>query len=119
MISAEARVRAALMLVGRLIDRHGLTPDEAVTAVAQRGRRETGPHTDLVTLEATAVLEEAFAPIRALMDAFKPIAEAAAVVMADLARALRTAHERQAVAPHASRPAWASPYGPPPRRSFR
>ncbi|MEU6929007.1 hypothetical protein AB0A05_07565 [Streptomyces sp. NPDC046374] len=115
MTPEQASARAALLLIGRLVKRHGLTVEEAVTAVAQRRRRETGPHTDLVVAEAHAVLAEALAPIRACMDALRPMAQAAAAAMAELGRALNQAAP-VARAARADRPAWASPYGPPPRR---
>ncbi|KPI33341.1 hypothetical protein OV450_1429 [Actinobacteria bacterium OV450] len=120
-MTTPPQARAALMLIHRLIRNHGLTVEEAVTAVAQRRRHETGPHTHLVTAEATAVLDEAFAPIRALMEALKPVAEALTAAMAELAARLRPVAEQaaNATATATSRPAWASPYGPPPRRRFR
>ncbi|MBT2453306.1 hypothetical protein [Streptomyces sp. ISL-86] len=117
MTPEQARARAALLLIGRLVRLRGLTVEEAVTAVAQRRRRETGPHTDLVVAEAHAVMSEALAPIRAAMEAFKPIAQAAAAAMAELARALRPIAQQTAAA-RRDRPAWATPYGPPPRRRF-
>lgn len=111
MTPEQAHARAALLLIGRLVKRRGLTVREAVTAVAQRRRRETGPHTDLVLAEARAVLAEALAPMRALIEAFQPVARAAATVMAELGGALSQAPDVRA-----DRPAWVSPYGPPPRR---
>ncbi|WP_228976704.1 hypothetical protein [Streptomyces sp. DH12] len=115
MTPEQASVRAAQLLIGRLVKRHGLTVEEAVAAVAQRRRREAGPHTDLVVAEATAVLAEVLAPVRAVMEALRPMAQAAAAAMADLARALRQAATATR-GTRADRPAWASPYGPPPRR---
>ncbi|MFD0209174.1 hypothetical protein ACFVH9_08550 [Streptomyces hirsutus] len=109
------QARAALWLTGRLIKRHGLTVEEAVTAVAQKQRQETGPHTHLVAAEAAAVMSEATATLRALMDAVRPAAEAAAAAMAALVRALQTAPQPPARA-RRDRPAWVSPYGPPRRR---
>ncbi|THA54282.1 hypothetical protein [Streptomyces sp. A1136] len=117
MTPEQASARAALLLIGRLVRLRGLTVEEAVTAVAQRRRRETGPHTDLVVAEAHAVMSEALAPIRAAMEAFKPMAQAAAAAMAELARALRPVAQQTAAA-RRDRPAWATPYGPPPRRRF-
>ncbi|WP_327241048.1 hypothetical protein OG243_01880 [Streptomyces sp. NBC_01318] len=81
---------------------------KAVTAVAQRRRRETGPHTELV-------LAEAMAPMCSLMEAFQPLAEAAAAAMAELGRALQPVAQ-QATGSRCDRPPWATPYGPPPRR---
>ncbi|MEC3995216.1 hypothetical protein VSR01_17405 [Actinacidiphila sp. DG2A-62] len=114
MTPEQASARAALLLISRLVRNHGLTADEAATAVVQRRRRETGPHTHLVIVEANAVLAEAFAPMRKVIEAFQPIAKAAAAAMADLVRAFQPVAQ-QAAAAHRDRPAWASPYGPPPR----
>ncbi|MFI0827220.1 hypothetical protein ACH4Q7_22505 [Streptomyces roseolus] len=52
------------------------------------------------------------------IDALRPLAQAAARALADLAHALRQAADYlQTAAPvHRDRPAWATPYGPPPRR---
>ncbi|WP_284576703.1 hypothetical protein [Streptomyces sp. 2P-4] len=113
----QAHARAALILIRRLVQNHGLTVEEAVTAVAQRRRGETGPHTQLVAREATAVVREAAAPIRAALEALRPAFAAATAAMAELARALRAAIPSQpAASTHRDRPAWATPYGPPPRQ---
>jgi hypothetical protein len=118
MTPEQASARAALLLISRLVRNHGLNADEAVTTVAQRRRRETGPHTHLVIVEANAVLAEAFAPMRKLIEGLQPIAQAAAAAMADLLRALQPVAQ-QAAAARRDRPAWASTYGPPPRRQSR
>ncbi|WP_327421861.1 hypothetical protein OG763_15095 [Streptomyces sp. NBC_01230] len=115
MTPEEASARAELLLIGRLVRNRGLAVEEAVTAVAQRRRRETGPHTDIVLAEAHAVLAEAMAPMRSLMEALKPLAQAAAAPMVELSCALRPVAEQSTAAPR-DRPAWATPYGPPPRR---
>ncbi|BBA98299.1 hypothetical protein RVR_4431 [Actinacidiphila reveromycinica] len=114
MTPEQASARAALVLIHRLVRRHGLSVEDAATAVAQRRRREDGPHTHLVVAEAHAVLAEAMAPIRTFMEAMRPVAKAAAAAMAELARALQPVARQ--VAAGRDRPAWASPYGPPPRR---
>ncbi|MFB8347981.1 hypothetical protein [Streptomyces niveus] len=115
MTPEQASARAAIILVRRLIMNHGLTVEEAVTAVAQLRRREDGPHTHLVVAEAHAVMAEALVPIRKMIEAFQLIAQAAAAAMAELGRALRQ-NAPAATAVRRDRPAWASPYGPPPRR---
>ncbi|MGW6456299.1 hypothetical protein ACWF94_10295 [Streptomyces sp. NPDC055078] len=115
MTPEQASARAALILIGRLVKLHGLTVEEAVTAVAQRRRRESGRHTHLVVAEARAVMAEAMAPIRAAIEAFRPMAQAAAAAMAVLDRALRQTAPAATATRH-DRPAWATPYGPPPRR---
>ncbi|WNI31479.1 hypothetical protein [Streptomyces sp. ITFR-6] len=114
MTPEQASAHAALVLIRRLVRTHGLSVEDAATAVAQRRRREDGPHTHLVVAEAHAVLAEAMAPIRTFMEAMRPVAKAAAAAMAELARALQPVARQ--VATVRDRPAWASPYGPPPRR---
>lgn len=118
MTPEQASAHAALILIGRLVTRRGLTVEEAVTAVAQRRRREDGPHTDLVIAEAHAVVAEAAAPVMALMqkmaEAMQPVIQAASAAMAELARAFKPATGKTAA--RRDRPVWASPYGPPPRR---
>lgn len=115
MTPEQASAHAALILVGRLVQRRGLTVEEAVTAVAQRRRREDGPHTDLVVAEAHAVMSEALAPVREFMEAMRPMMQAATTAMAELGRALLQSAPA-ATAARRDRPAWATPYGPPPRR---
>ncbi|WP_433916921.1 hypothetical protein [Streptomyces sp. NBC_01744] len=114
MTPEEASARAALLLIARLVQRHELTPQEASVAVEQARRKETGPHTHLVTLEAMQVLRAATAPIRATLEALRPIAEAAAA-MAELARALAPVAQ-QTTAARRDLPAWTTPHWPPPRR---
>ncbi|MFZ4266552.1 hypothetical protein [Streptomyces arboris] len=117
MTPEQASARAALLLVRRLISRHGLTYEDAVTAVTQRRRGEDGPHTHLVLAEATAVLREAIEPIRTFAAALRPAAEAAARAMTTLTAALRTAPATTQA--HPDRPAWATPYGPRPATADR
>ncbi|RWZ73361.1 hypothetical protein EQK42_24840, partial [Streptomyces albidoflavus] len=112
MTPEQASARASIILTRRLVTNHGLTVEEAITALAQRRRRETGPHTHLVVAEANAVLAEALQPIRAAIEALRPMAEAAATAMGDLGRALRQTTPA-AQAARRDRPAWATPYGPP------
>ncbi|MFD3844758.1 hypothetical protein ACFWVB_02560 [Streptomyces microflavus] len=114
MTPEQARAQAALVLTNRLVTNRGLTRADAVTAVVQRKHDETGPHTDLVTAEAIAVLDEAFAPIRAFTAALVPAAEAACTAIRELMEALQATPSRPA---KADRPAWVTPYGPPPRRT--
>ncbi|MFI9026362.1 hypothetical protein [Streptomyces sp. NPDC053560] len=122
MTSDQDRARAVVFLTVRLVRRHDLTAEEAVTAIAQVRAGQDGPHTQLVREEATAVMREAAIPIRRLLDALRPVAVAAARAFADIARALRpiqAAAARTARAARRDRPDWASPYGPPPRRGGR
>jgi len=107
MTPEQARASAALLLIRRLVKNHGLTVEEAVTAVTQRRQNETGPHTHLVAQEATAVVREAAAPLRAFAEAIRPALAAATAAMAELARALRTA-TTPLPAPHPT-----GPSGPP------
>ena len=110
----KPQAEAAMLLVHRLITRHGLTTEEAVTAVAQRHRGVEGPHTHLVTAEAQTVVKDTAAAFRAVAEALRPAAEAAAAAIRAFLEAVRTA-------PHLpgrrrDRPAWQSPYGPAQRR---
>lgn len=115
MTPEQAQGRAAVMLAARLVDRHGLTAREALTAVAQVQRHETGPHTHLVRAEATAVLNEIAAPFRALVQAVQPLFATAARAASDLLAAFRTRPQETHEPVSRRRPAWQSPYGPPPR----
>lgn len=116
--------RAAMVMVGRLVHRHGLTLGEALVAVDQRRRRETGPHTDLVKAEAEEYVREFRAALRSLVDPLQPLMAAAARALAELAKALQPVARQLAEHAAASstparrrdRPAWATTYGPPPRR---
>jgi hypothetical protein len=115
-MTTDHEARATTLLFLHLVTRYELAPEEAVLAIEQTRRGETGPHTRLVTVAATAIVREAAAPMRTLFDALLPLAEAAARAMADLARALAPVVQQL----HArDRPPWVSPYGPPPRRRFR
>ncbi|MFD9903882.1 hypothetical protein [Streptomyces sp. NPDC059063] len=107
------------LLTGSLIHHHGLTPEEAAQAVLQRRRGETGPHAHLVDAEAAALLKQAQALMQAVIKAFEPLARAGMNSMAELARAVQSAAQDTGEAPtvRPNRPAWASPYGPPPRRT--
>lgn len=115
-VRTEHEARAAVVLMLRLVTRRGLTPQEASTAVDQVHRGETGPHTHLATMEAAQLLAEATAPVRAMLEALRPIAENAARAMAELARALAPITKQLATGNRGDRLAWVSPYGPPPRR---
>ncbi|MEU8834858.1 hypothetical protein [Streptomyces sp900116325] len=118
MTPEQASARAALLLIGRLVKNHGLTVEEATTAVGQRRRRETGPHTHLVLAEAHDVLTEAMAPIRALADAMAPMVRAATAAMSEIVSTLRQPATQQTTTANRDRPTWATPYGPPPSRRF-
>ncbi|MFH8577180.1 hypothetical protein [Streptomyces zaomyceticus] len=108
----EHEERAARILVLRLVIRRGLTPQEASAAIDQVRRGEIDPHTHLATLEAAQLLASATAPVRAMLESLRPIAETAAHAMAELASVLATGNL-------GDRPAWVTPYGPPPRRRRR
>lgn len=108
--------RAAVVLAYRLIQRRGLTTQEAFAAVEEARRKEVGPHTHLVSMEAAQLLAEATAPVRAMLESLRPLAESAARAMAELARALAPITRQVATGNRGDRPAWVSPYGPPPRR---
>ncbi|MFC8723702.1 hypothetical protein [Streptomyces bacillaris] len=118
---AQARAHASLVLIHRLVHRRGLTVEQAVTAVAQSQRNEPGPHTTLVAAEAMKALVEATTPIRALLESLAPAAKARAQKAAAALRAAADRLARPATPPDEngrySRPAWVSPYGPPPRKA--
>ncbi|WP_433856717.1 hypothetical protein [Streptomyces kronopolitis] len=110
--------RAALLVAQRLVARHGLTAQQALAAVAQAERGESGEHTDLVRTEAHALLAElaaALAPIREAFRRMAPAVKAAGAAMLQAAEQLRSS---PASAGRRDRPAWQSPYGPPARRRF-
>ncbi|WP_030672318.1 hypothetical protein [Streptomyces sp. NRRL B-1347] len=113
----QRRAHAALLLVSRLISRHNLTHAEACRAVVHRQRNETGPHTHLVDAEALALAEEAMAPLRAMIQAAQPHLRALTTAVVDLVRAFEQLNQQKAHASRQGRPAWESPYGPPPRRT--
>ncbi|MGW5930527.1 hypothetical protein ACWF2L_30495 [Streptomyces anulatus] len=117
MTPEQASDRAALLLAQRLVRTRDLTPDEAMLAVLQRRRGETGPHTRLVTEEAAAIVEEVAAPIRAFAAAMVPAVEAACTAVRELLRTMQTQPAHQPAKNRSDRPAWATPYGPPPRRT--
>ncbi|MFJ2717442.1 hypothetical protein [Streptomyces sp. NPDC087437] len=112
---AAARALVAL----RLVDRHGLTPGTATSAVRAAANGEPNPHLDLVSAEAEAAAAEATQygshDLAALISAI----QAATTAMKQFSEACRT------VGPHPAyckpprrrdRPAWQSPYGPAHRR---
>lgn len=126
------------ILVGRLMDRHGLPWLTAHAAVRRAERGLTGRHTALVHQEAAAVRSEAIARINRtftdLRRGLEPMARALGETLRQLAESLRRlglAAEQAGAArrdgytlapPPAAprrRPAWQSPYGPPPRKAQR
>lgn len=115
MTTEQAQGRATVVLAARLVDRHGLTAREALTAVSQVIRHEPGPHTHLVRAEATAITHELVAPFRALLQAVQPLMTTAARALAELAAAFQRPPHPSRAAAERPRPAWQSPYGPPPR----
>jgi hypothetical protein len=116
----QAQARAALLLILRLFRHHDLSPAEAASAVHQRRAGQTGPHTHLVTQEAHAMIREAAAPLRAIVQALRPLVRMAADVMAEFTRAAQqvVAGIHAGTGARRTRPAWMSPYGPPTRRRF-
>ncbi|MCM1964862.1 hypothetical protein [Streptomyces sp. G1] len=117
MTPEQTRASMNLTMIGRLVQRHGLTAEEAATAVAQHSRGETGPHTPLIAAEAFVMLGEFTARLRAaLIEAFAPAMERLAAGLAQLARNVQTLTEQDTGRRRSDRPAWVSPYGPPARR---
>lgn len=117
--AVRPRANGRNVLIQRLIERHGLSVEAARAAILAAERGQTGPHTELAAREAQAALDEATAQFRA---AFLPLIQR----VADQFRQIKAAfqHLPEAVGcdncgnptRHRDRPAWQSPYGPPPRR---
>jgi hypothetical protein len=107
------------VLVHRLSDRHGLRLLESHFAVRRVALGIPGRHEELVRAEAHLLLREIVATLqrvvtelaRALMSALQQLGEAARRASAAMEQA---AANNQAA--RRDRPAWATPYGPPPRR---
>ncbi|MBA0053480.1 hypothetical protein E0L36_22150 [Streptomyces sp. AJS327] len=112
--------RAALLLAHRLVQRNGLTLQQALTAVGQVLRSESGPYTELVRAECRAALGEMAAAFRPLVEAMaRQLAQAVAAagpILRQFAEYLRSARPGPAAA-RRDRPAWQSPYGPPGSRA--
>ncbi|MFF8412865.1 hypothetical protein [Streptomyces omiyaensis] len=116
-MTTEHEDRAAGLLIFRLVTRRGLTPIEAVLAVQLARAREAGPHADLVAAEVDHLLTTTTAQLRALVDALRPLAQTATRALTDLAQVLQqTTAIMQTDPSRRDRPAWVTPYGPPPRR---
>ncbi|MFD9422230.1 MULTISPECIES: hypothetical protein [unclassified Streptomyces] len=119
MTPEQASAQAAPVLSSRLVRNRGLTPDEALLAVLQRRRGDTGPHIHLAAEEVNALVEEVAAPIREFAAAMAPAVEAACTAIRELLSSLQLPPAHQPVKNRRDRPAWASPYGPPPRARRR
>ncbi|MFZ3595103.1 hypothetical protein [Streptomyces sp. BH104] len=105
---------AALFVAQRLVTRHGLTTRQALTAVAQAEREETGEHADLARAEARALLSELASQLAPVREAFRrlvPAVKAAADALGQAVAQLRT--PAAPTVRRVRRPAWQSPYGPP------
>lgn len=113
------RANGSIVLVRRLIERHGLTETEARAAVLAAERGQDAEHARLAAVEASAVIAEVSAQFRA---AFEPMIRRVADQMRQIKEAFQ--HLPEAVgcgdcgkpARRRDRPAWQSPYGPPRRR---
>lgn len=111
----------AAVLAERLVDR-GLTEDEAAAAIRAAENGQPTTHLELLSAEARAAAAEAVQQTSEIMRAFaramQPIAQAAAATLRQLDEALRAAGYTPGGKPgrRRDRPAWQSPYGPPPRR---
>lgn len=121
--SAELRARLAAreVLTRRLVERHGLTRFTARRAVLAVEQGRDTPHADLVRAEAQAFMAPWVEAMQQLYERLRPIADAWTKAMraaADAVSAAQTARADDYVLapPPDHRPAWQSPYGPPPRR---
>ncbi|MGW2170379.1 hypothetical protein ACWC1C_07585 [Streptomyces sp. NPDC001705] len=117
------RDAARALLVRRLVDNHDLREDQAAAAVHAAEHGEEHEHLELVSAEARAAVaeraQELGRVVTDFMRALRPMAEAAAATLRQFAEALRTAGfttPDNKPARRRDRPAWQSPYGPPPRR---
>ncbi|MET8818495.1 hypothetical protein [Streptomyces rochei] len=117
----SGRAAARAVLVSRLVDR-GLEPAEAAAAVRAAETGQPTEHLELLSAEARAAAAEAGQRVGQLLVAFvralQPVVQAAAAVLRQLDEALRTAGHTASSGKldRRDRPAWQSPYGPPPRR---
>lgn len=105
------------ILVKRLVERHGLAPEQARRAVAAAELGRDDEHAALVQGEAQAVMNET---MQAFREALRPMAEAAGTALKQIAEALKALPDGS-LRPHSprcrtDRPAWQSPYGPARRR---
>lgn len=102
-----------LAIIGRLIDRHGLSSAQAATAVDQTTQGIQGEHTALVSGAVIGMASEQWTQI---MAAIQPVLQAFAQVAATaLKEAAALAKYLEPPAPSGrvgDRPAWQSPYGP-------
>ncbi|WP_031104303.1 hypothetical protein [Streptomyces sp. NRRL S-146] len=119
------RAAAHAMLVLRLVDNHGLTPPAAEAAVRAAHTGEPTEHSELVAAEARAAAAEMGQQLTQtvvhLFQAMQPALQAAAAAARKFAEALQQASKDDyELAPPPirpkDRPAWQSPYGPPPTR---
>lgn len=107
------------ILVERLVDRHGLTPEQAREAVWAVEYGQVGEHAELAATEAQTAAGEMLASMRA---AFRPMLERVAAQFKQIAEAFEQLRQTVACddhskpAPRRDRPAWQSPYGPARRR---
>lgn len=113
------RTNGQNVIIRRLIDRHGLTAEQAQAAILAVEQGQTGEHSDLAALEAQAFLAEFQANLRA---AFQPLLQRVADQFRQIKEALQYLPEAVGCddcgkrVPRRDRPAWQSPYGPAPRR---
>lgn len=120
--------RGRNIIIQRLIENQGLSPDDARAALRAVERHEPTEHEALVAAEARAATVEMAARIRF---AFQPMAEAAIATLKQLSESIARLradshafrHLPEAVgcndckpAPPRDRPAWQSKYGPARRR---
>ncbi|MDT6983719.1 hypothetical protein ACFSUJ_12095 [Streptomyces lusitanus] len=117
------RMAAREVVARRLVDEHGLTPDDAAAAVHAVETGQPTEHHHLVTAAAQAAAAELAQRLGQVFAAFtralEPMARAAAAVVRQLDDALRAAGHRASSSRRGGRrerKAWESPYGPSSRR---
>ncbi len=116
----------SVVLVRRLMDRHGLDIDQARAAVLAAERGQDTEHARLASEEARACLEEINAQFRASFQAFAERVTEQFQQVAEQFGRMKEALQRLPEAVGSDdcgkpprlrdRPAWQSPYGPPRRR---
>lgn len=110
---------ARQVLIGRLVERHGLTRMTARHAVLAAERGSTSERAELVRIETRLIVQEMTEQIRA---AFLPLLQRVAEQVKQIQEAFRHLPEATGCndcskpAPPRDRPAWQSPYGPARRR---
>jgi hypothetical protein len=99
-----------LAIIARLVERHGLTQDQAALAVDNASQGIHDDHTALITSAVLGMASEQWAQlIQAMQPIFQTIVQALDTAMKQTARYAEIINPPAV----ADRPAWQSPHGPP------